>query len=218
MPTFISSLIFAVSLAGVASPVELVPAGDEALTIDLEVDGYVNGRMSADRMMTFQGCTLERDAAYTYALMMDAADKAGVYLQPIDCYRTFNHQRAAYDRRCPYTTVPVFDTDPISGEKYQSGTTSRRVCTGPPTARAGESNHGWGRAVDFSDGRGELKCRDGAFLWLQANAWQFGWVHPPWAHCGRRTQEPWHWEYAGLVDVSLIPLLNLDDELIAIVE
>jgi hypothetical protein len=218
MPTIITSLILAVSLTGVASPVDLVPAGDEALTVDLEVDGYVNGRMDSARMMSFRDCTLERDAAYTYALMMDAADKAGVYLEPIDCYRTFNHQRAAYERRCPVTAVPVFETDPITGEKFQVGATKKRVCTGPPIARAGESNHGWGRAVDFSDGGGELRCGDAAFRWLQANAWQFGWVHPPWAYCGRKTQEPWHWEYAGLVDVSLLPTLQLNDELVAVLE
>lgn len=218
MPVFITSLVFAVSLTGAASTVELVPAGDEALTVDLELDGYVNGRMQSDRMMTFRDCTLERDAAYTYALMMAAADEAGVHLRPIDCYRSYNSQKSAYNRRCPVTDVPVFETDPITGQKYQTGTKQARVCTGPPTARAGASNHGWGRAVDFSDGKGTLGCRDSAFRWLQANAFQYGWVHPPWAHCGMRTQEPWHWEYAGLVDVSLLPLLNLDNNLLAIIE
>jgi LAS superfamily LD-carboxypeptidase LdcB len=218
MSVFLTSLAFAVSLTGVSSPVELVPAGDQALTIDLELDNYVNGRMESDRMMEVRGCRLERDAAYTFALLMDAADRAGVKIQPIDCYRSYNHQKAAYNRRCPVTPVPVFETDPITGQKYQTGTTEQRVCTGPPTAKAGASNHGWGRAVDFGDGKSTLGCRDRAFLWLQSNALQFGWVHPPWAHCGMKTQEPWHWEYAGLVDVSLLPLLDINSELVAKVE
>ncbi len=218
MPAIFTSLMFAVALAGVPASVDYVPAGDEALTVDLEMDGYVNGRMDSDRMMSYKGCILERDAAYTYALMMDAAERAGVHLEPIDCYRTYNHQKSAYNRRCPYTDVPQYEADPITGEKYQVGTRNYRVCTGPPTARAGESNHGWGRAVDFSDGSGELKCKDRAFLWLQSNALQYGWVHPPWAHCGRRTQEPWHWEYASLVDVSLLPLLTLNGDLLPQVE
>ena len=215
---FILSLIFAVSLAGAPGQVEYVPAGSEALTIDLEMDGYVNGYMPSDRMMTFDGCKLERDAAYTYALMMEAAERDGVYLEPIDCYRTYWEQKAAYNRRCPYIDVPIYDIDRITGEKYQVGTQNIRVCSGPKTARAGYSNHGWGRAVDFSDGRGVLGCRDRAFLWLQSNALQFGWVHPPWAHCGMKYQEAWHWEYAGLVDVSLLPLLDLDTDLIHYIE
>ncbi|REK23909.1 MAG: hypothetical protein DWQ40_01830 [Actinobacteria bacterium] len=214
----IASLIFAISISGVADTTELVPAGEEALTIDLELDGYVNGYMDRDRMMTYAGCTLERDAAYTYALLMEAAARDGVYLEPIDCYRTYNEQKAAYNRRCPYTDTPVYDRDPITGEQYQVGSKSIRVCTGPPTARPGYSNHGWGRAVDFSDGRGELGCRDRAFIWLQSNAQRFGWVHPPWAHCGRSTQEPWHWEYASLIEANLLPVLRLDSDLVAVVE
>ena len=31
-----------------------------------------------------------------------------------------------------------------------------RVCSGPLTAPPGESNHGWGRAVDFKDNRNIL--------------------------------------------------------------
>ena len=72
--------------------------------------------------------------------------------------------------------------------------------------------------MDFSDGNGTLGCRDRAFIWLQANAQLFGWVHPPWAHCGMSTQEPWHWEYAGLVEASLMPLLRVDTNLVAVIE
>lgn len=214
----ITTLIVAFSLTGIAGQAELVPAGDEALTIDLELDGYANGNMDRDRLMSLGSCTLERDAAYTYALMMEAAARSDVYLGPIDCYRSYRQQDNAYNRRCPVKTVPIFDTDPITGEIFETGSRSGRVCTGPPIAKAGASNHGWGRAVDFSDGRGVLNCRDRAFLWLQANAYQFGWVLPPWAECGRRTAEPWHWEYAGLAEASLLPLLDLNNELMAVVE
>lgn len=215
---FITSFIFAISLVAAPGPAEYIPASDEALTVDLQLDGYTNGYMDLDRMMTFRGCTLERDAAYTYALLMEAAEADGVYLEPIDCYRSYEQQGNAYDRRCPYTDIPVMDTDPITGEQYQVGTKSVRVCSGPPTARAGASNHGWGRAVDFGDGSRTLACRDRALLWLQSNALRFGWVHPPWARCGQKTAEPWHWEYAGLVDVSLLPLVGLNTDLVGFIE
>ena len=87
---FILSLVFAFSLTGSPATAELVPAGEEALSFDLVLDGYVNGYMTKDRLMTYDGCTLERDAAYTYALLMGAAANDGVYLAPIDCYRTYH--------------------------------------------------------------------------------------------------------------------------------
>ena len=102
---FIFSLIFAFALTGSPATTELVPAGEEALSFDLVIDGYKNGYMTRERLMTFNGCTLERDAAYTYALLMEAAKNDDVYLAPIDCYRTFNEQKGAYNRRCPYVAV-----------------------------------------------------------------------------------------------------------------
>jgi hypothetical protein len=215
---FILSLIFALSLTGPPAATELLPAGEEALSFDLVIDGYKNGYMKKDRLMTFNGCTLERDAAYTYALLMEAATNDGVYLAPIDCYRSFNEQKAAYDRRCPYVDTSVYESDPITGEQVEVGIESVRICSGPPTARAGYSNHGWGRAVDFSDGNGTLGCRDRAFIWMQSHASEFGWVHPPWAHCGRVTAEPWHWEYASLIDVNLLPTVGISPALEGVLE
>ncbi|MEX1091659.1 MAG: M15 family metallopeptidase [Acidimicrobiia bacterium] len=215
---FILSLVFALSVAGSPAATELVPAGDEALSFDLVLDGYKNGYMTRERLMTFNGCTLERDAAYTYALLMEAAANDRVFLAPIDCYRTFNEQKGAYNRRCPYVDTAVYERDPITGDQYEVGTKSVRNCTGPPTARPGYSNHGWGRAVDFSGGSSTLGCRDRGFIWLQSNASRFGWVHPPWAHCGRVTAEPWHWEYASLIDVDLLPTVGISLDLEGVLE
>lgn len=200
----IVAFIFTIStaLAPLPSP-EYVPANDEAYTLDLEVDGYVNGAMVSDRLMTFDGCTLERDAAYMYALLMEAAEEDGISLGFEDCYRSYGSQAAAYNSRCPVTETPVFTVDPVTGVAIQTGITSTRVCSGPPTARPGFSNHGWGRAVDFTDGRGILGCSDETYRWMQGNAHRFGWVNPDWAHCGKSTQEPWHWEYAGVTDPIL---------------
>jgi LAS superfamily LD-carboxypeptidase LdcB len=104
----------------------------------------------------------------------------------------------------------VFRTDDLTGERVFAGTRKMRVCTGPLTARPGESNHGWGRAVDFKDNNNVLTCYDQEFHWLKLHAHRFGWVHPPWAHCGMPNQEPWHWEYAGVVDAPLIQFTPLN--------
>jgi hypothetical protein len=210
----------ALTLANVVAPglPKYEPAGDEAYTLDLEVDGYVNGAMETSRMMTVNKCTLERDAAYTYSLMVEAAANDGIRLGNESCYRSYNQQARAYDRRCPITEVPVFVTDETTGDRVAAGTRKMRVCTGPLTARPGESNHGWGRAVDFKDNRNVLTCYDPEFHWLKLNANRFGWVHPPWAHCGMPNQEPWHWEYAGVAVPSLVVPFRLDPNLMPVLE
>ncbi|HEX5696289.1 MAG TPA: M15 family metallopeptidase [Acidimicrobiia bacterium] len=215
----ILALIIAFSSAIAVGPTpEYVPVSDEAYTLDLEIDGYVNGAMDKARLMTLEGCTLERDAAYMYALLMEAAERDGINLGWEDCYRSFTTQKAAYDRRCPVVDEAIFETDPLTGEKVQTGTKSARVCSGPPIARAGFSNHGWGRAVDFTDGNGVLSCTDSTFRWLQGNAHRFGWVNPRWAWCDRSTREPWHWEYAGVADATLVGTTRLNQDLIKSIE
>lgn len=217
MSVILSLALAFAGLASVETP-EFAPAGDEAYTLDLEIDGYRNGYMSSDRLMTINGCTLERDAAYTFALMYEEAAKDGISLRTEDCYRSYSTQARAYERRCPVTDVPVFAETEVSGGMVQTGTKSVRVCSGPPTAQAGKSNHGWGRAIDFRDSRGVLTCYDPEFQWLQLNAHRFGWVHPPWARCGSSMQEAWHWEFAGVTAPVLVGYVNLDPTLIRTVE
>jgi len=217
----IAALLFSITaaLAPLSTP-EYVPANDEAYTLDLEVDGYVNGSMDSDRLMTFAGCTLERDAAYMYALLVEAAEEDGVPLGYEDCYRSYQTQARSYNSRCPVVETPIFAVDPLTGTSVQTGVKSARVCSGPPTARPGHSNHGWGRAVDFTDRNGVLGCGDATFRWMQGNAHRFGWVNPDWAHCGRATQEPWHWEYAGVTD-PILPGFGgsqLDPKLLEVVQ
>lgn len=197
---------------------EYAPAGEEAYSLDLELDGFVNGRMDPDRMMSVGGCTLERDAAYLFSLMLDEARNDGVYLGYEDCYRSFSRQASAYERRCPVVETAIFELDPDSGEKVQTGTKRERECSGPPVAPAGRSNHGWGRAVDFSSGRSVLTCYDSEFHWLKLNAHRFGWVHPQWAQCGKATQEPWHWEFAGVTDPTLVQFIDIDPSLVPALE
>ena len=86
--------------------------------------------------------------------------------------------------------------------------TSERECR-VPTARAGHSNHGWGRAIDLMSRAGMLTCRSKAFLWMQDHAHEYGWVHPPWARCGAPLEEPWHWEWAGVVEPETVVRLTV---------
>lgn len=220
MPKVFALLVVLIAGLGPGEAPEYAPAGSEAYTIDLEVDGYRNGKMDPDRMMTVRGCTLERDAAYLFSLMLDAADEDGIDLGFKDCYRTYQEQKSAYERRCPWVEQPVYGIDIATGEKVEKGTRRVRECSGPPVAPAGTSNHGWGRAVDFADGRNRsvLSCYDAEFHWLKNNAYRFGWIHPAWAHCGRDTQEPWHWEFAGVTDPTLVEYVAIDPSLVPALE
>lgn len=218
MSNIFALLVVLIANLGPGEVPEYAPAGTEAYSLDLEVDGYVNGRMDPDRLLTVRGCSLERDAAYTFSLMLDAAEDDGIYLSYEDCYRSYDQQKAAYERRCPIVETPLFRLDRATGEEVQTGVKKARECTGPPVAPAGASNHGWGRAVDFADWYGVLTCYDDEFDWLRNNAHRFGWVHPAWAHCGKDTQEPWHWEWAGVTDPTLVPFVTLDPKLIPTLE
>lgn len=190
-------LVLAAGAAAAEEPV-LEPISREAYADDLIAAGLRNGAMPAIRMIDVGNCRLERDAAYTLSLMLEAARADGVDLIAHECYRSFGVQASAYDRRCPLVAQEVVEVDPATGEERIVTIRRSRTCSGPPIARAGYSNHGWGRAVDFGTGRRVLGCRDTAFRWLQENAARFGWVHPPWAECGRPSREPWHWEWGGL--------------------
>ena len=60
----------------------------------------------------------------------------------------------------------------------------------PPTAPPGQSLHETGHAVDFaSNGVGIWSPADPAFLWLAANAAEYGFFNLP--------AEPWHWSVNG---------------------
>ncbi|HEX7099391.1 MAG TPA: M15 family metallopeptidase [Acidimicrobiia bacterium] len=182
------------------------PVSDEALVDDLIRDGYRNGRMASTRLLEVEGCLLERDAAYTLSLLLEEAREDGITLVAHECYRSLDAQQAAYERRCPVVEEEIKKIDPVTGEETVVKVKKGRSCSGPPIARPGRSNHGWGRAIDFGNGRRVLSCGDAAFAWLQENASRFGWVHPSWARCGRSTQEPWHWEWGGLTED--LPLLT----------
>jgi D-alanyl-D-alanine dipeptidase len=209
----ITLVVASTALPPIASQPDYVPVSSEAYTADLQVAGFRNGNMPALRLIEVNGCLLERDAAYTLALMVEAATNAGVRLYPGDCYRSLEAQRSAYDRRCPVVDQPLTTYDPATDETVVVGYVKQRKCSGPPIAIPGTSNHGWGRAVDFtSNGRATLGCRDAAFTWLNANAARYGWVHPGWAQCGQSTAEAWHWEWGGVQEALPLPPITISAE------
>ena len=55
---------------------------EEGYSADLVEQGFKNGQLPGSRLINANGCLLERDAAYTMSLMVEAAAADGVKLAP----------------------------------------------------------------------------------------------------------------------------------------
>jgi hypothetical protein len=189
----------AVLLVALLSPVVLVAAAfggmasatqtgsSSELIADLEAAGHSNGRLP-DVALTVVSerpgyrCRIAQvgGADIAWESLVEAAGAQGVEIDGGWCYRTYEEQAAAWNRR------RCFIPGNCDGDPY------------PPTAQPGTSVHGWGLAVDVWGASGLLGCSSSEFLWLKVFALRFGWVHPEWAACGDPGAEPWHWEYVGI--------------------
>lgn len=75
----------------------------------------------------------------------------------------------------------------LDWDHFEKTGKKRKIKTsGTPVAFPGNSNHGWGSAVDL-----KVKFGDDAHKWLTNNAAKFGFSNP---FKDPRT-EPWHWEH-----------------------
>lgn len=200
--TLVAALLFAASLTPAQSFPDLgKPIADEAYIEDLVESGYMNGRLGDDTLLPIDdsgSCLLEEEAAEAWLRLEIHAANAGIDLVARWCYRDLATQTRTYRRNCPRTVTIVEPATNPDAEDEAAVVTRKgpRVCS-PPTAKPGNSNHGWGRAADIkSDGR-LLTCGSEAFEWLQDHAHLYGWVHPGWAACGETKQEPWHWEWGA---------------------
>lgn len=189
------------------------PIADEAYVEDLLGAAFENGKLPADALLLIESsanCWLEEEAAEAWQRLEIHATNAGIELIARWCYRDLATQKRTYRRNCPRTIVAVEPPSSPAGDEEQPGENDAvapapvtrkgpRICS-PPTAKPGNSNHGWGRAADIKAQGRLLTCESEAFLWLQENAHLYGWVHPPWASCGEPKEEAWHWEWGGTLE------------------
>jgi len=128
-----------------------------------------NGRLPASDLGTIGGgIQIRRDAAAQWNRMAAAAAADGITLSPTSGYRTYDHQLRLW-------------TSALS--RYGSAAAARRWVAPP-----GNSNHGWGLAVDEGVIYNNRSPSNPVYQWLTRNAGRFGfWQRMSW--------EPWHWEY-----------------------
>ena len=181
------------------------------------LDGLVNGRLPDEvlaeipheRPGEHTGYRMVIEAARAYRALHAAARVDRVILKPLfpgDTYRTFGQQKTLFESR--YTP-----TGPCGKCKTCAGYGLRcKLCNanGKPVATAscpGESNHGWGLAVDLgTEVDGDLLAEGidtPTLSWLEehAHAFGFSWEVVP--------EEPWHIRYfAG----DTVPQAVLDHE------
>ena len=68
------------------------------------------------------------------------------------------------------------------------------------SARPGNSDHGWGGAVDVKTEKGALiGWTSSEYKWMVANAEKYGFHHPSWAQKNGSNPEAWHWEPKNIV-------------------
>lgn len=140
--------------------------------------GYRNGRipLSAMCVIPFASQHLLRcDATEAIVALNEAwkADHGGQSLPISSSYRTYERQ------------------EQLKREK------------GALAATPGQSNHGWGLAVDFGGFGGVADYSDPDHQWMVTHGWKFGWVHPTYMRAGGSGPlEPWHFEFMAAQGVE----------------
>lgn len=137
------------------------------------VEGAENGLLEAAQLSEITAtCSVNADAAPSFRAMVRAARKSGVTIYGGSCYRDLAGQIAVREEWCALDLCDM-------------------------AAVPGTSSHGWGKAVDLRDADGSLTFTSAGYLWMEANAWLYGWNHPGWAAADSDTPEAWHWEWVG---------------------
>ena len=139
--------------------------------------GHANGRIPVSALCPIDpsGSHLLRCDSAAAFVQLDAAYRArfGVAVSVSSSYRSFDGQVRLKQSWC-----------------------DRGACH--MAATPGNSNHGWGLALDLGGGINDFGTPE--HEWMRDHAPGFGWHHPDWARRGGGKEEPWHWEYGATGD------------------
>jgi hypothetical protein len=172
--------------AALTAPIGGAAAADPVVAANrpTPLPGAVNGEVPPGRLVRVgPGCVAAREAAPSLARVFAMARQANVALGAEECYRTLADQ-------VRYAT-----------QAQQPGNNPACVASisrGPDGRPVGNSFHGWGKAVDLTEGGASLTFGSRGFGFMQQVAASVGWNHPAFARPGGSAcPEPWHWEWVG---------------------
>lgn len=155
--------------------------------------GFTNGRIPEDRMERVADCGrhgfMIPEAAAAWRSFTAAAAQAGFQVTMTGAYRPYEDQVTGFLQR--YTTV-----DNGTKPKVWNGTNYYLTKGLADLSTPGNSNHGWGAAVDMALGPNPKAAKEvtknPAFMtWAVANARTHGWSWENW--------EPWHLRLVAIV-------------------
>jgi hypothetical protein len=146
--------------------------------------GAVNGMVPTSRLIrVVPNCIAAREAGPSLARIFAMAREYRVPLAAEQCYR------------------PLSQEVQFANQANQPGNNPACVAsvgTSASGAPVGTSYHGWGKAIDLSDGRNALTFASPGYAFMKVVAGSLGWNHPAFAEPGGSScPEPWHWEWVG---------------------
>lgn len=158
---------------------------------------------------------MNKATAKAFEAMKNAASKDGIELQVVSAFRSFDRQKAIYERKYrKYVDQGLTPEQAV--EKIIEYSTI-----------PGTSRHHWGTDLDLIDGKPEAPNAvlepehfygDGVFCpmreWMQQHAHDYGFVEVYTNHPQRSgfNHEPWHYSYAPLAIPYLRKFILLDLE------
>lgn len=116
-------------------------------------------------------------------------EEFGTTLTVTDAYRPESEQETIFLRRYDHTPR-AGNTVRNGGIKYWKGRTWHKKPKVAVAATPGQSNHGWGRTVDFGAGV-NTSFTSKEHLWMLKVASEYGWNNVE----GRAIGEPWHFTH-----------------------
>src|SRR5262249_32830340 len=146
--------------------------------------GAVNGMVPLSRLINVAPhCIAAREAGPSLARIFALPRESKVPPAAGQCERPLSQE------------VQFADQANQPGNNPACVATVGRSSSGAPV---GHSYHGWGKAVDLTDGRDSLTFASPGYAFMKRVAGSLGWNHPAFAEPGGSTcPEPWHWEWVG---------------------
>lgn len=178
------------------------------MTLPSTLRGVENGKLPADLLAKIGVGTarMEKTAARAFIAMFADARKAGFDIRHVGDYRPFDQQLNLFLSRYEPASLASYTATPASRRKkwdsaqkygYNSVYWVKKKINGsyPATAATpGNSNHGWGLALDIAEEYDKDTAPDPirqVFVdWLIGNAHRYG-------VSAELDSEPWHWRYVA---------------------